>query len=143
MNKYLPVVIVVVIIGAIGYYLTTMNKAVAPETTKVVPSEALTAEEGSTPSEAVKEFTVTGSNFSFDPKTITVKKGDRVKVTFKNKDGFHDFVIDEFNVATKQIQGGQQEVVEFVADQAGSFEYYCSVGQHRANGMFGSLVVEE
>jgi len=142
MNKYLPVIIVVIIIGAIGFYVMNMNKAVAPEMTKVAPSEVMTAEEG-TPSATVKEFTVTGSNFSFDPKTITVKKGDTVKVTFKNQDGFHDFVIDEFNVATKQIQGGQEEVVEFVADQAGSFEYYCSVGQHRANGMFGTLVVEE
>lgn len=136
MNKYLPVVIVVIIIGAVGFYLMTMNKAVAPETTKVVTTET-------TPSAVVKEFTVTGSNFSFDEKNITVKKGDTVKVTFKNADGFHDFRLDEFNVATKQIQGGQEEVVEFVADQTGSFEYYCSVGQHRANGMFGTLVVEE
>jgi plastocyanin len=29
-----------------------------------------------------------------------------------------------------------------VADKKGTFEYYCSVGQHRALGMKGKLVVE-
>lgn len=92
---------------------------------------------------APKEFVVNGSNFSFDVKTITVKKGDTVRIVFKNQDGFHDFVIDDFNVATKQIQAGQEETVEFVADKGGIFEYYCSVGNHRAMGMVGTLTVEE
>ena len=32
--------------------------------------------------------------------------------------------------------------VEFVASIAGTFEYYCSVGEHRAKGMKGNLIVE-
>jgi len=32
--------------------------------------------------------------------------------------------------------------VEFTADTPGEFEYYCSVGQHRANGQVGKLIVE-
>ena len=32
--------------------------------------------------------------------------------------------------------------VEFTVDKTGTFEYYCSVGQHRANGMVGNLIVE-
>lgn len=91
----------------------------------------------------VKEFTVTGGNFKFAPNTLSVKKGDKVRIVFKNAEGFHDFKIDEFNVATKQIQGGAEETVEFTADKAGSFEYYCSVGKHRAMGMKGTLTVTE
>jgi plastocyanin len=91
----------------------------------------------------VKTFTVTGGNFEFTPASMTVKKGDTVRITFMNVEGFHDFVIDEFDVATKQIQGGAEEVVEFVADETGSFEYYCSVGSHRAMGMKGTLTVTE
>ena len=91
----------------------------------------------------VKEFIVTGGNFTFSPATRTVKKGDTVRVVFKNDEGFHDFVLDEFDVATKQIQGGSEETVEFVADKAGSFEYYCSVGKHRDMGMKGILTVTE
>lgn len=90
-----------------------------------------------------KEFTVTGQNFSFTPSTLAVKKGDTVKITFKNVDGFHDFKIDEFAVATQRIGTGQEENVEFVADKTGTFEYYCSVANHRAMGMKGTLTVTE
>ena len=88
------------------------------------------------------EFTVTASNFKYDLKTIKVKKGDTVKIIFKNSEGFHDFKIDEFDVATNQIGAEEEEEVEFVADKVGTFEYYCSVGTHRKMGMVGKLIVE-
>lgn len=91
---------------------------------------------------AVKEFTVTGTNFAFAPAAMTVKQGDTVRITFVNGGGTHDFVIDEFNARTKVIQGGATETIEFVADKTGSFEYYCSVGQHREMGMKGTLTVQ-
>lgn len=114
--------------------------------TGVSESEKLNSEENVTTETAksisVKEFTVTGDNFSFTPNLITVKKGDKVKITFKNSVGFHDFVIDEFGAATKQTKAPTTEVVEFIADKVGSFQFYCSVGSHRAMGMFGTLKVE-
>nr|MBP9748514.1 cytochrome C oxidase subunit II [Candidatus Paceibacterota bacterium] len=73
---------------------------------------------------------------------ISVKKGDKVKIIFKNSAGFHDLVIDEYGVATKQAQAPDTEVLEFTATKTGSFEYYCSVGSHRAMGMVGILTVE-
>jgi plastocyanin len=94
-------------------------------------------------SAAVKEFTISGQNFSFTPNLITVKKGDKVKITFQNTAGFHDFVIDEYGASTKQTQAPTTEVLEFTADKLGSFEYYCSVGSHRSMGMFGTLTVTE
>lgn len=95
------------------------------------------------PTSAVKEFTVTGQNYSFAPATLTVKKGDTVKITFKNAEGNHDLRIDEFNVATERIQSGGEQTVTFIADKTGSFQYYCSVGNHRAMGMWGTLTVTE
>ena len=92
--------------------------------------------------EEVKTFTVGGSNFSFDVQEIRVKEGDKVKITLVNNGGFHDLVIDEFNVATSQIQAGQTSSIEFVANKKGTFEYYCSVGAHRQQGMVGKLIVE-
>ena len=88
-----------------------------------------------------KSFTVTGSNFVFSPKTMTVKKGDTVKITFVNSGGTHDWNLDEFNAHSGIIQGGASKTVTFVADKAGSFEYYCAVGQHRQMGMKGTLTV--
>ena len=90
----------------------------------------------------VKEFTVTAKNFSFSLNEIKVNKGDTVKINFTNADGFHDWVIDEFNARTKQIGAGMSESIQFTADKTGTFEYYCSVGQHRQFGMKGNLIVQ-
>ena len=51
-------------------------------------------------------------------------------------------MIDEFGVRTKQITAGQTDEINFTADKVGTFEYYCSVGKHRALGMKGNLIVE-
>ena len=90
----------------------------------------------------VKTFTVEGSPFKFAPNVIRVKKGDTVRITFKNAGGIHDFVIEEFDVATEQLAAGASETVEFTVEKAGTFEFYCSVANHRAMGMTGSLIVE-
>ncbi len=90
-----------------------------------------------------KMFTVIAKDFSFTPSSISVKKGDKVKIILQNTDGFHDFKIDEFGVATKKIKDGDTDTVEFTVDKSGSFEYYCSVGRHREMGMRGSLTVTE
>lgn len=90
----------------------------------------------------VVSFTVEGHSFAFSPSTMTAKKGDTVRVTFKNTGGFHDFTLDEFSAQTKQTNTGESTTVEFVADKAGTFKYYCSVGNHRQQGMEGVFVVE-
>ncbi len=92
--------------------------------------------------QAVKEFTVSAENYDFSVKEMKVKKGETVKVTFVNREGLHDWVLDEFNAKTKIMPAGGSETVEFVADKSGTFEYYCSVGNHRQLGMVGKLIVE-
>jgi len=89
-----------------------------------------------------KVFNIEGKPFSFTPNEIRVKKGDRVRIVFSNIEGFHDWKIDEFNAATKKINAGETDTVEFIADKAGTFEFYCSVGTHRQMGMKGNLIVE-
>ncbi|OGY69309.1 MAG: hypothetical protein A3B94_01110, partial [Candidatus Jacksonbacteria bacterium RIFCSPHIGHO2_02_FULL_43_10] len=89
-----------------------------------------------------KTFTINASNFTFSLSEIKVKQGDTVKIVFQNNDGVHDWVIDEFNARTKQIKADATDTVEFIADKAGTFEYYCSVGKHRELGMKGTLIVE-
>lgn len=89
----------------------------------------------------VKEISVTNKGYDFIPKEIRVKKGDTIRLTFINGGGFHDWVLDEFDAATKKIAGGKSETIEFVADKSGNFEFYCSVGNHRAMGMWGKFIV--
>ncbi|HEY4518695.1 MAG TPA: cupredoxin domain-containing protein [Candidatus Paceibacterota bacterium] len=148
------IVILAIIIGGYWYFTRPVNERVLPieggPGAEDINSQQPATSTSSTNIDidagvglgTVKEFTVTGSNFAFTPTTMTVNKGDTVKITFKNADGTHDWKIDEFNAATKKIGSGESETIEFVADKAGTFEYYCSVGQHRAMGMKGTLVVK-
>lgn len=114
--------------------------------TDTTPTAATTAtpttSSSASPTATTKEFTVEGSNYSFSLKNITVNQGDTVKITFKNKEGIHDWVLDEFSAKTKELTAGSQETVSFVANKKGSFEYYCSVGTHRQMGMKGTLTVK-
>ncbi len=87
-------------------------------------------------------FNLVGSNYTYDVKTIEVNEGDTVTINFVSENGFHDWVVDEFNAKTKQVNPGEPTSVTFVANKKGTFEYYCSVGQHRANGMVGQLIVK-
>lgn len=92
--------------------------------------------------DGVKVFTMDGTNFAFSTTEMRVKQGDKVKVVLNVKQGFHDWVVDEFSAKTAQVREGNTTEVEFVADKAGAFEYYCSVGSHRQLGMKGNLIVE-
>lgn len=142
--------LLIVLIGGGIFFLNSQGKNQTQNTqTPTVDQQPTAASEVSPTVAAMEEatgetktFNVTGQNFSFSVKEIRVKKGDKVKIVYTNKQGFHDFVIDEFNARTPQIQAGTTEEIEFVADKAGTFEYYCSVGQHRQNGMKGNLIVE-
>lgn len=89
-----------------------------------------------------KDFTIIGQNYSLTPSTITVNKGDDVKITFKNTDGFHGLKIDEFGVTTGIIPAGGKATIEFIADKTGTFEYYCPVDSHKELGMKGTLTVK-
>lgn len=91
-------------------------------------------------------FEVSGENFLFtingeENPDMVVQQGDRVRVEFTSASGMHDWVIDAFG-ATEIVQTGENTSVEFVADQTGTFEYYCSVGSHREQGMRGNFIVE-
>ena len=157
-SQLIIALVIVVVLAVAGYALLGGKKATDTATTPspttqsmqtTTPAAPAATDSGmaatgsSQPSGATKEFTVTGSGFKFDPATLTVNKGDKVKITFVNSAGTHDWVLDGYtNVKTKVIQGGQQETIEFTADKAGTFEYYCSVGNHRQMGMKGTLVVK-
>jgi len=103
----------------------------------------LNAEDGTLPPGIVREFTIIGQNYRFSPSEMRARKGETVRVIFKSSDMTHDWRIDELGLATKILPAGQQETLEFVAEQAGEFEYYCSVGDHKTKGMIGKLIVEE
>jgi plastocyanin len=94
------------------------------------------------PSGPAQTFTLDSFSFGYSQTEIRVKEGTTVTINLTNSGGFHDWVLDEFSAATKKIKEGETASVTFVADKAGTYEYYCSIGSHRANGMVGKLIVE-
>lgn len=89
-----------------------------------------------------KTFTVSGTNFAFDIAEMRVAEGDTVTINFSSAEGFHDWAVDAFGAATEKVKPNTPTSVTFIADKVGTYEYYCSVGSHRANGMVGTLIVE-
>lgn len=150
MNRNLLIgAIVVILLGAGSLYLlnrgNSQNETGLKEQKPAVATSAQSQRSESTPSALqpqTKEFTIEGSPFKYSPASISVKSGDKVKITFKNTAGRHDLTMDEFNVKTKVLEVGKEETIEFVADKKGEFKYYCSVPGHRAQGMEGTLTVE-
>jgi plastocyanin len=90
-----------------------------------------------------REITVSGFSFGYEPSTLTVEAGEEIELTFVSEDTMHDFVIEGTDIATEVIQGGEQTIIEFTApEEPGEYTFYCSVGNHRALGMEGTLIVE-
>jgi plastocyanin len=139
MNKLIVglVVILVVIVGA--FFLMSGSDSSSNDVSGSVDESPIKGE--------LKTFVLGGENFKFtmngnDNPEIKVNEGDRVRIEFTSTKGFHDWVVDEFDASTEKVNDGGSTFVEFTADKKGTFEYYCSVGQHRANGMKGVFVVE-
>jgi len=140
MRKKIILIFIILFLGILFWWIfgTSNTEVVINEDQNQSISEI-----GELNSEPVREFTVRADNYFFNPEEIRVKKGELVKIILVSVGGYHDLVIDEFDKKTNRINEGEEDVVEFVANKVGEFEYYCSVGNHRELGMVGKLIVEE
>jgi len=98
---------------------------------------------GQAPAAPAHEIQVIAKKFEFTPSTITVKKGEQVRLTITALDHDHGFKLEAFNI-DKLLKKGSATVVEFTPDKAGTFPFQCShfcgLGHSK---MKGQLVVEE
>jgi cytochrome c oxidase subunit 2 len=86
---------------------------------------------------------ITAKQFEYSPSTITVKKGDHVRLRLTSQDTTHGFSLPEFGVSAT-INPGKTTEVTFTPDKAGTFTFQCNVfcgSGHQ--GMKGTLVVTE
>jgi cytochrome c oxidase subunit 2 len=92
--------------------------------------------------EDVKTIDVIASRFKFEPATITVTRGDRIRLRLHSSDRTHGIAIKAFRVKALIPKRDETVTVDFVADQAGTFDFTCSeyCGTGHA-GMKGKLVV--
>lgn len=146
MNRRLLLGSVGILIGIAVVAVLMVNGAKKPATSTASPNtQSSPQKEVSTPeaNSVVKEITVTGNEYSYSPNSLTLQKGEQIKLSFKNAGNLpHNLLIDELGVATKTVKGGDSDTVTFTADKSGTFKFYCSVGNHRAQGMEGMTTVK-
>lgn len=94
------------------------------------------------PVQSTKEFSITAKKWEFVPSIISVNKGDKVKLTVESIDVDHGFSIAEFGVK-RTLKPGQTEIIEFTADQSGTFSFFCSVSCGSGHSsMKGTLIIK-
>ena len=91
---------------------------------------------------SVKEFKITAKQFQFEPATIEVNKGDKVRLTVTRTDVPHGISIPEYGI-NERLDPGKEVSIEFTADKQGTFTAFCSVfcGSGHST-MKGKLIVK-
>lgn len=134
------IILAAIAVLAAAYVFLAGNKTTL-YTSKPTPSPTLIPTGVS--KETTRELTVQGGEYKFSPGSISLTKGERVRINFKNTGRLpHNLTIDELGVATDTISGGKDASVEFTAGKTGTFVMYCSVANHRALGMEGEVEVK-
>ena len=88
-----------------------------------------------------REFTITARDYRFSPDRIEVGQDDLVKLVVQSQDVAYSLTINQYRVS-RRVPAGGSTVVEFRADQAGTFEFYSDMKNDARHGeMKGQLVV--
>jgi len=85
-----------------------------------------------------REFSITARDYRFTPDRLEVTQDDLVKLTIESADVTYSFTIDAYRLS-RRIPAGAKTVVEFRADQTGTFDYYSNMTGHEK--VRGQLVV--
>ncbi len=73
-----------------------------------------------------KVFYVTATMWEFYPEEITVQEVDHVLIHLTSVDVYHGAYIEAWNL-TADLFSNQTVTFDFIADNVGKFEYYCTV----------------
>lgn len=112
-----------------------------PQDTTIEVTDPIDTQDEVTEGEVVTVEIEAGSYY-YSPEVVRVNQGDTVRLVMNSVDMMHDLNIDELGVNIPVTSAGNTSEVTFVADQAGEFEMYCSVSNHRTQGQIGTLIVE-
>ena len=94
------------------------------------------------------EHTVLAGGFYYEPQVLTVNIGDTVN--WVNEGGFHNVNFVQSTVSGENFNNPESFESEPTRDAAmyshvftvaGTYQYDCSVGDHAANGMVGTIIV--
>ncbi len=88
-----------------------------------------------------REFSINARDYVFSPTRLEVTQNDLVKLTVESADIAYGFAIDQYKISRRVPPGGKT-VIEFRADEAGTFSYYSNMtSDDRHTKMRGERVV--
>jgi heme/copper-type cytochrome/quinol oxidase subunit 2 len=87
------------------------------------------------------EVKVVASEKGFRPSSLSVRKGDTVRLLLTTADQEHCFAIDAFRIE-KRIVPGKTTVVDLSPDKVGSFPFHCCL-EEGPQAIHGELRVTE
>lgn len=127
--------------------LVGQGMPVPPDEPKATPVQQVPAgdkeveEMAVAPSTEVREFKMTAKQFQFEPSTIEVNKGDKVRLIVTSTDVPHGIAIPEYGI-NERLDPGKEVKIEFTAEKEGTFTAFCSVfcGSGHSN-MKGKIIV--
>lgn len=167
MNKHKPLFIALIIITAIliilvagGIWLIKTQSNVLPgnesepetsesaskttrEKTELPPSPASKEKQRIESYEGPKnEISLTAEKWSFEPNIINANLGEKIIISATSLDVAHGFALPNFQIR-ERIEPGQTTTIEFIADQAGKFDFFSHVySGPESRQMRGKLIVK-
>ncbi|MEX2158759.1 MAG: plastocyanin/azurin family copper-binding protein [Dehalococcoidia bacterium] len=106
------------------------------------------------------ELAIRASEWRFEPPAIVLTQGEQVRFVLQN-DGeiLHDLKIRDLAVdsvssnssgpleakegeAFVSADSGNSGTLDFVPSQPGTYEFYCTIGNHEGLGMHGTITVQ-
>ncbi|MCE4610595.1 MAG: cupredoxin domain-containing protein [Desulfurococcales archaeon] len=142
----LVIVAVLVIVGAYLYLASPGYGDQEEEPQAGTPQQE--AKEAQQTTGEVMEVKVRLYEWGIEPSEIRVPPGTTVRFVIVNEGRYtHAFEIERedigFEASSKTLGPGQDDTLEVTFEEPGTYEIYCPIGNHRALGMEGVIIVGE
>jgi plastocyanin len=129
-------------IGVVAIYMVTNPRQSVKPTPVGTPVASEDVEEDVSDEDAY-EVSIKMSEYNISPSIISIDAHKDTTFILKNL-GFttHNFVVEELDIYSGVIPPGESKTITFTAEEPGEYDFYCSIGNHRDNGMEGILIVK-
>ena len=88
-------------------------------------------------------ITLLAEDINWSTDLIAAQPGQTIELTIHNRGILdHDFVLDELGVDIL-LAPGQSETITLILDEAGRYEFICSIPGHQDAGMVGEIIVSD
>jgi len=91
--------------------------------------------------DGVRVIDIAARKFKFEPATVVVREGEKVRLGVTSEDVTHGIGIEDFDI-DRRLEPGKTETIEFTAEEAGRHHFHCSIYCGSGHGdMHGELIV--